>query len=341
VTEDNRVLAASDFFVTGGTLLPNAPSYVSRITDEQLFKSAIAGKFCYVLTTRQMGKSSLMARTKLRLEQKGVHTADIDLTTIGNNAEETWYVDFLTALADKIDLRLDVEAWWTTHSPLGAVRRFSKFLRDVLLEKIDGQIVIFVDEIDVTLNLPFADDFFAAVRATYNARAVDSEFNRLTFIFLGVAAPADLIKDRTRTPFNIGEGIVLRDFDRPATTVLQQGLETFYPNQGQAILNRIYYWTSGHPYLTQRLCYEVADAKRTEPWTDAAIDRVVDEVFLSDQAHHETNLQFVQDRILKHPQRRRLLELYRRIHAGQQIANDERSVSQNYLKLSGLEQIPG
>jgi hypothetical protein len=95
------------------------------------------------------------------------------------------------------------------------------FLRDVTLTEIEGNIAIFIDEIDSTLNLDFTDDFFAAIRAIYNARTDDPAFNRLTFILLGVATPSDLIKDRTRTPFNIGRAIVLKDFDRVDAGVLQ------------------------------------------------------------------------------------------------------------------------
>ena len=283
-----------------------------------------------------MGKSSLMVRTARRLKQQGVRTAIIDLTTMGGKTEETWYLDFLTELSDQLNVEQEVEAWWQERATLGAVRRFSNFLRDVVLEKIDDQIVIFVDEIDFTLGLPFADDFFAAVRATYNARALDPKFNRLTFIFLGVAAPADLIKDRTRTPFNIGEGIMLRDFDRTVAAVLQQGLEATYPGQGQTILDRIFYWTAGHPYLTQKLCHEVVEAKHAGPWTEAEVDRVVHDLFLSDQTNREQNLQFVQDRVLKNPYRRELLKLYGKVRAGKAIANDEQSVLQNQLKLAGL-----
>jgi uncharacterized protein YkwD len=333
---NQRSSSSAEFFVAGGTLPASAPSYVSRPADEQLFEAAAASRFCYVLTTRQMGKSSLMVRTARRLKQQGVSTAIIDLTTMGGKTEETWYLDFLTELSDQLGVEQDVEAWWQERDTLGAVRRFSNFLRDVVLEEISDQIVIFVDEIDFTLGLPFADDFFAAVRATYNARALDARFSRLTFIFLGVAAPADLIKDRTRTPFNIGEGIVLRDLNRTDAAVLQQGLETAYPGQGQAILDRVFFWTSGHPYLTQKLCHEVVEVKRAELWTEAEVDRVVNDLFLSDQTNREQNLQFVQDRVLKNPHRRELLKLYSKVRAGKAVANDEQSGLQNQLKLAGL-----
>ncbi len=326
--------ATSDFFVVGGTLPLNAPSYVSRPADDALFNLALAGEFCYVLTTRQMGKSSLMVRAARRLQDKGVRTAIVDLTTIGTGTG-TWYLDLLTELTNQLNLSEDTEAWWQTRASLGVVRRFTDFLRDVILVEIKDQIAIFIDEIDITLNLPFADDFFAAVRAVYNARAVDSRFNRLTFVFLGVASPSDLIKDRTRTPFNIGQGIALADFNRADAAVLQKGLAVAYPGQAQAILNRIYYWTDGQPYLTQRLCREIVEAKG-DRWTHKEIDQFVERLFFLEQAQRDTNLIFVQDKVLMHAHRRQLLTLYRKVYQGKRIRNDEQLPLQNQLKLSGL-----
>ena len=64
----------SDFFVAGGTLRATAPSYVERPADGELYDNAMEGRFCYVLTCRQMGKSSLMIRTMHRLQSHGVRT---------------------------------------------------------------------------------------------------------------------------------------------------------------------------------------------------------------------------------------------------------------------------
>jgi hypothetical protein len=52
----------TSFYVSGGTLRPDAPSYVERQADSDLFQALQHGEFCYALTSRQMGKSSLMAR---------------------------------------------------------------------------------------------------------------------------------------------------------------------------------------------------------------------------------------------------------------------------------------
>ena len=327
----------SDFFVAGGTLRPNSDSYVQRPADDDLFRLTQEGKFCYVLTSRQMGKSSLMMRTARRLKEVDISTAIVDLTRIGTVAADQWYLGLISLLNRQLRLRFDVESWWAEHAALGPVQRFSDFLGDIVLTMIEGKVVIFVDEIDSTLNLDFTDDFFAAIRAMYNARVEDSAFNRLSFTFLGVAHPSDLIKDRSRTPFNVGEGIVLRDFSQQDANVLASGLAVLYSEQGGAIFDRIFYWTHGHPYLTQKLCLNVAEESNTN-WTHERVDELVDKLFLSesDEARSETNLKFVRENISQHPDRRDLLALYKQVYQSKTVAEDERSLTQSRLKLFGL-----
>src|SRR5207244_3571480 len=66
---------AAQFYRTGGTLPPETPSYVPRQADGDLFDALSRGEFCYVLTSRQMGKSShhplrgYPVRTAVRLKE--------------------------------------------------------------------------------------------------------------------------------------------------------------------------------------------------------------------------------------------------------------------------------
>jgi len=330
-----------DFFIAGGTLPADAPSYVERPADEELFRLTLAGELCYVLTARQMGKSSLMVRTARRLQAHGVRTAIVDLSEIGTGVTiEQWYLGVLTGLKSQLKLSVDLEAWWQERAFLGAVQRFTDFLREVVLSEIEEPVVIFVDEIDTTLKLDFSDDFFAAIRALHNARATDPTYERLTFVLLGVATPADLIRDRRRTPFNIGQGIDLQEFSREDARGLQQGLQAVCPTQGEALFDRIFYWTGGHPYLTQKLCREVVHSGN-EGWTVEEVDTLVKKLFLSEGARKETNLQFVRDSLLTNPHRRRLLILYRKVYEGEDVTEDEQSFDQNRLKLYGLVRSEG
>jgi len=328
--------ARSQFFVAGGTLRPDVPSYIQRPTDDELLELALAGEYCYVLTPRQMGKSSLMVRTARRLQDRGVQAAIVDLTRIGSSASvEQWYLSLLNQMIRRLQLRVDTVSWWRERTELAPAQRFTNFVREVILDRIPELIVVFIDEIDATLSLDWRDDFFASIRALYNARAEDAAFGRLSFVLLGVAAPPDLISDTARTPFNIGHRIVLQGFSWEDARKLQEGLEAAHPGQGAVILRRIFYWTNGHPYLPQRLCLAAAESPDGQ-WSDARVDALVESLFLADEARKETNLQFVQTKLLTHPDRARLLATYRKVLRGKEVPDEAQSLTQTQLKLAGV-----
>ncbi|MEM7590802.1 MAG: hypothetical protein AAF383_04675, partial [Cyanobacteria bacterium P01_A01_bin.83] len=57
-------------YQVGGSLAVDAVSYVARTADRQLYDRLLAGDYCYVFNSRQMGKSSLLVQTFYRLRQK-------------------------------------------------------------------------------------------------------------------------------------------------------------------------------------------------------------------------------------------------------------------------------
>ena len=100
------------FYVTGGTLRHDAPSYVERQADKVLLEGLDRAEFCYVLTARQMGKSSLMVRTAARLRAEGVTVILLDLTASGRNlTPEQWYDGLLRRIGQQIDLEEELEAF--------------------------------------------------------------------------------------------------------------------------------------------------------------------------------------------------------------------------------------
>jgi AAA-like domain/PEGA domain len=330
----------ASFFVVGGTLRGDAPSYIERAADQTLYRSLQAGEICYVLTARQMGKSSLMVRTAARLRDNGARVAVLDLTSLGQNlTAEQWYNGLIERAGQQFRLEDEVEDCWRQLPQLGPMRRFMRVLSDAVLPVREGRVVIFVDEIDSVRSLPFStDEFFAGIRECFNRRPSEPAIERLTFCLLGVATPSDLIRDTRTTPFNIGRRIELSDFTEQEAAPLVQGLGTD-DGAGSAILRRVIYWTGGHPYLTQRLCQAVAQENSAR--NVSTVDRLCRELFLSTRARdRDDNLLFVRERMLRSEvDTPGLLTIYERILNGKPVKDDETNPLISVLRLSGITRV--
>jgi WD40 repeat protein len=337
--------AKPSYYQVGGSLTNNAPNYVKRQADDDFYNGLKAGEFCYVLNSRQMGKSSLQVRTIQRLRNEGIACAAIDISEIGNRGvtPEQWYAGLLRILENNFNLSdvVNVRTWWRDRNFLTPVQRLSEFIETVLLANISSNIVIFIDEIDSILALDFpADDFLALIRSCYNKRANNSEFDRLTWALLGVASPTDLCRDKnlgSNTPFNIGRAIELTGFDETEAQPLAAGLAELTSRSGE-VLRQVLYWTGGQPFLTQKLCkllFENAKLiENPQAWVEEVVRlKIVENWESQDVPEH---LSTIRDRLFKENQRIvRRLGLYQQILEQIEIVPDG-SAEQMELRLSGL-----
>jgi WD40 repeat protein len=293
-----------------------------------------------------MGKSSLRVRTMQRLQQEGFVCAVIDPQKKGTTLrEDQWYAGTIRDLIRDLNLgaAIDFKQWWKDldEQSFSLIERFYEFINRVLLPNIPQKIAIFVEEIDTLLSLNSfdSDGFFLLIRSLYEQRAEKPEYQRLTFAFLGVATPADLIKNKERSSFNVGYAVAMSGFQLHETESLARGLAGKVSDP-QACLAAVLHWTGGQPFLTQKILTFIAAKSDFEQGSlEEMVSAIVHEKVIEnwESQDNPAHLKTIRDRILQSDERGRgrLLGLYQQILDSDGIPADE-SYDQMLLRLTGL-----
>ncbi|MEP7121595.1 MAG: AAA-like domain-containing protein [Byssovorax sp.] len=324
-------------FQGGGVLLGDA-LYIERSADRALLDLLLRGEATYVLGPRQVGKSNLRMRVERNLHEQGVRCSAVDLSGLDlPDDADTWYYGILTKIARDLGLPVPLQGWDTTEGQ-PAAQRFVDFLRDGVMARVPGRLVLFFDEIDATYALPFSrDTFFLALRSIYQERGRCEEFLRLTFCLVGVSRPADLVEHKDMTALNLLQQVFLEDFTLDELRAMLPLLETL-GGDPERLLRSVFSWTHGHPAMTQHVCSALSFKGTSTAAEDERVRAIVEERYLARGA---------EDAILGDVARRftrssrtladipAALALYRRILKGERITVESDPAGE-VLRLVGL-----
>ncbi len=331
---------STGFFSVGTPLNAVRAGYIRRPADDLLVEAVSARRYAHVISANRTGKSSLIASAAAHLEHNDTHVAVLDLQQIGTREAGSdagrWFYNVAYRLMRQLRIKIDLQEWWQDKSILSNRQRLLEFYTEIVLGKIDGPIVVFVDGVQVVRDLPFGDQLLASVRAAHNARSADPEFMRLTFVLTGECDPSSLVDEPDLSPFNITQSIPLDDFSRSDIDLYGPELD-IEAGRVEQVLDRIYYWTRGHPYLTQKLSRAVSRADVDDD-PDEFVDRLVMQQLASRAAiNSEPHMSQIHQYIVgDKASREALLNLYGRIRKGVPVATDLGSPLQRELIAVGL-----
>jgi len=339
-TERVRLDTTGEFFSVGTPLHAVRAGYVRRGADNVLYETIVSGRYAHIIAPDRSGKSSLVAATSARLENNGFKVAILDLEQIGARDSGAdagrWYYSVAYRLLRQLRIRINLQAWWQDKSFLSNRQRLVEFYSEVVLQNIPERVVIFVDEIQCIAGLQFADQLLASIRAAHNARATDPEFGRLTFVLLGECDPLNLIAEPELSPFNVTQSVSLGDFSRADLDLFATELG-LSPQNATLALDRIYYWTGGQPYLSQKLARAIAREQMDADISDS-VDRLATQQLAGRAAlHNEPHMSHIHREVVGDTKRNEaLLNLYGRISKGIEVAADLGSPLHRRLIAIGL-----
>ncbi|QTA78905.1 AAA ATPase-like domain-containing protein, GxxExxY domain-containing [Desulfonema limicola] len=239
---------------------------------EQIFQLVKSGEYFVVNRPRQFGKTTTLMLLSRYLNMKDDYLAlnisfeDIDSDTHKN--QERFVSEILIMLtnsfkflnlpeaADFIEQEIE-----TAKSFLSLSRIITRLCRDILADK---SIVLVIDEVDKSSDNRLFLDFIAMLRKKYLERDIGHDYTFKSVILAGVhdikTLKSNIRQDderRYNSPWNIAVDFEVDLSFNPSeimTMIEDYAREKGISPEISSIAEKLYYYTSGYPYLVSKLC---------------------------------------------------------------------------------------
>lgn len=302
--------------------------YIERPADRALPEALREGKLCALFAPRQEGKTSLMVRTLDALTRDGLRCAYVELASLNARTVEALF----DGLRGELSAALD-EPGTPAASDRAPGPAFADWLT-AIAGRSERPLVVFIDEIQELLaDRGLGEALLNTIRLLHDARARNPVLSRLTFCVAGVTRPRDLVRDAGSNPFEAETILRLEDFTRDELAAADQPAD---------VLDEVFRWTSGHPYMTAVLLRHLAATPRPEGTSTAAqVDGLVRETLLSEQVRSEqaladARLLFADEARFGGADLAKAVEVYRGLLKGERVLEAAAGDSAVVLTLCGV-----
>lgn len=237
--------------------------YVERPgIDKRCYEELVKpGALIRIKASRQMGKTSLLARILHQAKEQGYATVPLSFQL----ADSKIFADleqFLRWFCANVTLQLKLperlaEYWQGT---VGSKVACSSYFEEYLLANTTSPLVLGLDEVDVVFKYPeLAADFFGLLRA-WHEEAKNREIWRKLELVVVHSTEVFMPMNIDLSPFNVGLPIELPEFQPAMTLELAQrhGLAWGTPE-----VEQLMEMVGGHPYLVRLALYHIARSEMT------------------------------------------------------------------------------
>lgn len=236
----------------GGAVALESKFYIERPADAE-FRAAMARRDSIVLVkgARQVGKTSLLARSLQQADEAGARVALTDFQLFNAShltSAGPLFLMLAKSIAEQLDLAAGPEPMWDPD--LSPSMNFTRYVRREVLGQLTEHLVWGLDEVDRLFTCNFGSEVFGLFRSWHNARSLDlrGPWRRLT-LAMSYATEAHLfITDMYQSPFNVGTRLLLEDFTSGQVAELNHRYGSPLSEPEIAHYFRL---VGGHPYLVR------------------------------------------------------------------------------------------
>ncbi|MBV9339989.1 MAG: AAA-like domain-containing protein [Acidobacteria bacterium] len=245
---------AAKFHPAGGGMPLETELYVVRPTDLQFAEAIDRGDSIVLIKgSRQMGKTSLVARGLQQARTKGSKVVFSDLQTLTEadlKTADSFYQALVALISDELELECEPAKIWRPGRT--ANMNFERFLKNEVLAKLSKPLVWAMDEADRLFDRDYGTEVCSLFRTFFNKRATDpgGKWDQLTLVIVYATEAYLFIKDPNQSPFNVGTRISVADFTLEQVTDLNRRYDQ--PLRSADEIKRFYSLVGGNPYLVQR-----------------------------------------------------------------------------------------
>ena len=324
----------------GEILEENSLGYINRKADQELVSALKRHENCYVFGPPQIGKTHLMVHTQNSLKDQGIKIGMVDLKLFSHEQNSNRFFDaIILQIHSSMAIEMDIKEWTKAQETKSGPERLKAFIDELCQKQLTEDAAIFFDTTEAVLTLPFSDDFFKILFLPFKKRKEKDSRKRISIVLFGICSIQDLIKDPAPELVNFGTSIVLEDFE--CNTEILDNLKKVFGKEAEPLVNRMFYWTQGQPFLIQMLINVALELPQKQR-VPKRLDQQVNRLFLENRMMEDSHLSYLQDYLLSRCNRdRKALRAYRQLLKGRTVKFDEKFRAHTLLVLSGLVRVEG